>query len=321
MVDELNKFERLRIFSGTSHAKLAQDIAELLHENVSQAEVMRFNNGEIQVVLGENVRGKDIFLIQTICSPVNDMLMELLVMVDSLKRSSARSISAVIPYYAYNRQDQKQGKRDPIIAKVIANLIATAGVDRIVTMDLHTGQLEGFFDIPVEHTTALRLLAKDILVNLHDYIDDVIIVSPDMGGVNRVRHIAEYLKCPIAILDKRRPKPDVAVVVDIVGEVKGKTVILLDDTIDTAGSIIEGARALKEAGAREVYAYCTHAVFSGNAVEQLEESDIKEVVITDTIPFTKEQQSSKVRVITVANVFSETILKIFNEESLNKLFI
>ena len=321
MGDNLKKLERLRIFAGTSHVALAEDIAKLLNEKVSVAEVTRFSNGEIQVVLGDNVRGKDVFLIQTICAPVNDMLMELLIMVDALKRSSVRNVTAVIPYYAYNRQDQKLGKRDPIIAKVIANLISSAGVDRIATMDLHTGQLEGFFDIPVEHTTALPLLAQDILVNLHAYINDLIVVSPDMGGVNRVRHIAQYLNCPIAILDKRRPKPDVAVVVDIVGDVKGKTAILLDDTIDTAGSIVEGARVLKEAGAREVYAYCTHAVFSGNAVEQLEESDIKEVVVTDTIPFVQKDKASKIRVITVAQVFSEAILKIFNEESLKKLFI
>lgn len=321
MNEDMKRFERLCIFTGTSHVKLAQDIADILYEKLSKAEVTRFSSGEIQVVLGENVRGKEVFLIQTICSPVNDMLMELLIMVDALKRSSVRNITAIIPYYAYNRQDQIIGKRDPIVAKVTANLIATAGVDRIVTMDLHTGQLEGFFDIPVENTTALHLLAQDILVSLHDYINDLIVVSPDMGGVGRVRYIAEYLKCPIAILDKRRPEPDVAVVVDIVGEVKGKTAILLDDTIDTAGSIIEGAKALKEAGAREVYAYSTHAVFSGNAIEQLEQSEIKEIVVTDTLPFKQERQVSKIRVVTVAQVFSETILKIFNDESLKKLFI
>ena len=311
----------LRIFSGTAHTTLAKNIAEYIGENVSQAMVGRFNSGETQIMIGENVRGKDVFVIQTISQPVNEMLMELLVMIDALKRASARNITAVIPYYAYARQDCQQRDREPIAAKVVANLLVTAGADRIVSMDLHSGQIEGFFDIPVDHLLAAPLLAQDILRRLCDYCNDLVVVSPDMGGVNRARRIAERLNCPLAILDKRRPAPDVAVVVDIVGDVAGKTAILVDDIIDTAGSVVEGAKALQEAGAREIYACCTHAVLSGNAVEQLDKSAIREIIVTDTIPLEQGKHSDKIKVVTVAPLFGEAILRIFNEQSVSKLFI
>lgn len=322
MSNEADIYKQLLVFAGTSHVLLAENIARFLKKDVSSSEVTRFNNGEVQVILNESVRGKEIFLVQTICSPVNDMLMELLIMIDALKRSSAHSVTVVMPYFAYSRQDQKQEIRDPIIAKLIANLISKAGADKLVTMDMHSAQLEGFFDIPVVNVSALDLLAQDILEKFNEHLDDIVIASPDMGGVSRARHVAEYLKCPMVILDKRRPKPDVAMVVDIVGETKDKTVILIDDTIDTAGSIIEGARVLKESGAKCIYAYSTHAVFSSDAIDQLEQSDIiKEVVVTDTLPFSEKYHQSKIRVITVASIFSVVIKKIVNKEPLKRLFI
>ncbi len=316
----LDASEKLRVFSGTAHFALAESIATHLGAKVSQAVVGRFNNGEIQVMLGENVRGKDIFVIQPMSQSVNENIVELLVMIDAFKRSSARTITAVVPYYAYARQDHQGRDREAIAAKVVANLLMTAGADRMVTMDLHSGQIEGFFDIPVDHLLAAPLLTSHIKQVLCDYCHDFVVVSPDMGGVNRARRVAERLDCPLVILDKRRPAPDVAVVVDIVGEVAGKTAILVDDTVDTAGSLVEGAKALKEAGAREIYACCTHAVLSGNAADLIEQSDIREIIVTDTLPIKKEKQNGKIKVVSIAPLFAEAILRIFNEQSVSKMF-
>ncbi|MDR3348963.1 MAG: ribose-phosphate diphosphokinase, partial [Acidaminococcales bacterium] len=284
-----DKYENLHVFSGTSHPALAREIAAHIGVGVRAAVVQRFNNGEVQVLLGDNVRGKDVFVLQTFSAPVNEMIIELLVMIDAFKRASAGSVTAVIPYYAYNRQDKKIHDRDPIAAKLVANIIVAAGVDRIVTMDLHSGQLEGFFDLPVEHISSEDLLSGHIEKYFGWRSDEITVVSPDMGGVRRARHTAERLKCPLAILDRRRPKPDMAVITDIVGEVKGRIAILIDDSIDTASSIVEGGKALKEAGARDIYACCVHAVLSGDAVDQLNRSDVKEIIVTDTIPLPKEK--------------------------------
>ena len=316
----LDRSENLYIFSGTSHPCLANGIANYIGEKVCNTVVQKFNNGETQVMLGDNVRGKHVFVLQTFCTPVNEMIVELLVMVDAIKRASASSVTAVIPYYAYNRQDQKFHDRDPITAKLLANMITAAGVDRVITMDLHSGQLEGFFDLPVEHIFSEAILGKYILELLAGHTDEIVVVSPDMAGVSRARYFAKRLNAPMVILDRRRPKPDVAVVVDIVGDVKDKTALLIDDTIDTAGSIVEGAKALKEAGAKSIYAACTHAVLSGNAVAQLANSHVEQLIVTDTIPLPKDKQNEKIKVVTISPIFGEVILRIFNEQPVSKLY-
>lgn len=316
----IDKSEKLYIFSGTSHHGLTSNIANYIGEQVCNAIVQRFNSGEVQVMLGDNVRGKHVFVLQTFCAPVNAMIIELLVMIDALKRASAGSITAVIPYYAYNRQDQKLRDREPITAKLLANMLTVAGVDRIVTMDLHSNQLEGFFDIPVEHIFSEPVITKYFKDNFANCSSELVVVSPDMAGVSRARYFAKRLNAPLAILDKRRPKPDVAVVVDIVGEVKGKTALLVDDTIDTAGSIVEGAKALKEAGAKDIYAACTHAVLSDNAVQQIENSNIKQVIVTDTIPLGFDKKSDKIKVVSIAPIFGEVILRVFKEMPISKLY-
>lgn len=316
----LDKSEKLYIFSGTSHPCLANSIASYIGEKVCNAVVQKFHNGETQVMLGDNVRGKHVFVLQTFCTPVNEMIVELLVMMDALKRASAGSVTAVIPYYAYNRQDEKMHDRDAITAKLLANMITAAGADRVVTMDLHSDQLEGFFDMPVEHIFSEPVMQRYVANCFNGQKEDVVVVSPDMAGVRRARHFAKRLNAPLVILDRRRPKPDVAVIVDIIGDVKGKTALLVDDTIDTAGSIVEGAKALKDAGAKQIYAVCTHAVLSGNAVEQLENSHVEQLIITDTIPLTKDKQSDKIKVVTIAPIFGEVILRVFNEQPVSKLY-
>lgn len=311
---------KLHIFSGTSHPALAEEIAEYIGQEVCDATVKRFNNGEIRVMLGDNVRGKHVFVLQTFSHPVNEMIMELLVMIDAMKRASATSVTAVIPYYAYNRHDRKIHDRDPITAKLLANMISAAGADRIVSMDLHTGQLEGFFDIPVEHLFSEHVMTPYIKKFFGDYNDSFVVVSPDMAGTPRARHVAQLLDCPLVILDRRRPKPDVAVIVDIVGEVKGKNALLFDDVVDTAGSLVEGAKALKEAGAKGIYAACTHAVLSGDAIEQLESSYIEKIIVTDSIARRKEELSDKIKVVKIAPYLGEAILRIFKEQSIAKMY-
>jgi ribose-phosphate pyrophosphokinase len=296
---------------------LAQEIADHIGVPLGDAEVGRFSDGEIHVKLNESVRGSDIYVIQSTCHPVNQNLMELLVMVDALKRASARTINVVIPYYGYARQDRKTRARDPITAKLVANLIETAGADRIITMDLHATQIQGFFDIPVDHLLGVPILSKYFVEN---QLDEVVVVSPDHGGVIRARKMAERLGAPIAIIDKRRPEPNVAEVMNIVGDVRGRTAIIIDDIIDTAGTIMLAADALIEHGAKEVYACCTHPVFSGPAIERIQKANIKEMVVTNTIPLTPEKQLDKVRVLSVSPLIGEAIIRIHQELSVSKLF-
>ncbi|SDF00762.1 ribose-phosphate diphosphokinase [Sporolituus thermophilus] len=313
----LDDGKRLRIFTGNANPALAEEIASYLGLTVGDAFVGRFNNGEIQVIIDESVRGKDVFIIQPTSQPVNDNLMELLIMVDAFKRASARHITAVIPYYGYARQDRKTRGREPISAKLVANLLTTAGVTRVVTMDLHAGQIQGFFDIPVDHLLGVPILAEYIAAKK---LEDLIVVSPDLGGVTRARQLADRLHAPIAIIEKRRPAPGVAEVMNLIGSVEGKTAVIIDDIVDTAGSLTEGARALAQFGAKEVYACCTHPVLSPPAVERVENSNIKELIVTNTIPVPPEKRTPKIKVLSVAPLFGEAIIRIFGDLSVSKLF-
>jgi ribose-phosphate pyrophosphokinase len=281
------------------------------------AEVERFSDGEINTYIGESVRGADVFVVQPICSPANETLMELLIMMDALKRASAKSINTVLPYYGYARQDRKTRARDPITAKLVADLLTTAGADRVITMDLHAGQIQGFFNIPVDHLLSMPIFSKYFKQKA---LEQAIVVAPDMGGVTRARELAQRLHLPIAIIDKRRPEPNVAKVMNIIGKVKGKKVIMIDDIVDTAGTITLGARALLEHGAQEVYVCCTHPVLSGPALERLSSSPIKEIVVTNTIPLPPEKQLEKIRVLSVAPLIGDAIIRIHEELSVSKLF-
>ncbi|QKG83080.1 ribose-phosphate diphosphokinase [Kroppenstedtia pulmonis] len=308
---------RLHVFSCNSNPELAREIAAHIGVPLGDAVVGRFSDGEIHIRLNESVRGSDVYVIQSTCDPVNQHLMELLVMVDALKRASARTINVVIPYYGYARQDRKTRARDPITSKLVANLIETAGADRIITMDLHATQIQGFFDIPVDHLLGVPILGDHFTKKA---LDDVVVVSPDHGGVIRARKLAERLESPIAIIDKRRPEPNVAEVMNIVGDVKGKTAIIIDDIIDTAGTISLAANALLDYGAKEVYACCTHPVFSGPAIQRIKESNIAEMIVTNTIPLGKEKQLDKIRVLSVAPLIGEAIIRVHEELSVSKLF-
>lgn len=308
---------KLKIFCCNSNPDLAQEIAESVGVRLGDAEVLTFSDGEIQMRLNESVRGCNVFVIQSTCAPVNDHLMELLIMVDALKRASAKSINVVVPYYGYARQDRKARSRDPITAKLVANLIETAGADRVLTMDLHATQIQGFFDIPVDNLLGVPILAGYFK---EKGLEDVVIVSPDHGGVVRARKLADQLKTPLAIIDKRRPEPNVSEVMNIIGDIKGKTAIIVDDIIDTAGTIALAAGALKEAGVKEVYACCTHPVLSGPAMERLDQSPIKEVVVTNTIPIDLSKASAKIEVLSVGSLMAEAIIRIHEELSVSKLF-
>ncbi|ATO49475.1 MULTISPECIES: ribose-phosphate diphosphokinase [Brevibacillus] len=308
---------KLKVFTCSANPKLAQEIAEHIGLNVGNMETARFSDGECQIKLNESVRGSDVFIIQPTCAPVNEHLMELLVMVDALKRASAKSINVVIPYYGYARQDRKARSRDPITAKLVANLIETAGAQRVITMDLHATQIQGFFDIPVDHLLGVPILAKYFQ---EKNLSDVVVVSPDHGGVTRARKLAERLEAPIAIIDKRRPEPNVAEVMNIVGNIEGKTAIIIDDIIDTAGTITLAANALVDAGAREVYACCTHPVLSGPAIERIQNSMIKELIVTNTIPLDSDKLIDKVKVLSVAPLIGEAIIRVHEELSISKLF-
>lgn len=308
---------KLKVFTCNSNPKLAEDICRHIGVSLGDANVSRFSDGEIQMHINESVRGADVFVIQSTSEPVNEHLMELLVMVDALKRASAKSINVVIPYYGYARQDRKARARDPITAKLVANLIETAGANRLITMDLHATQIQGFFDIPVDHLLGVPILAQYFL---NKGLEDVVVVSPDHGGVTRARRLAERLKAPIAIIDKRRPKPNVAEVMNIVGAVEGKTCILIDDIIDTAGTITLGASALLENGAKEVYACCTHPVLSGPAIERIAASSLKELVVTDTIALAPEKRLDKIKVLSVAPLLSEAIIRVHEQLSVSRLF-
>ncbi|MCL5779717.1 MAG: ribose-phosphate diphosphokinase [Bacillota bacterium] len=309
--------KRLKIFAGNANPELAKEICQYLGVAMGRSQVIRFSDGEIRVKVDESVRGSDAFIIQPTSTPVNEHLMEMLIMADALRRASARRITAVIPYYGYARQDRKTRARDPITAKLVANILTASGCRRMITMDLHAGQIQGFFDIPVDHLPAVPILAEYFQQNLKD---DVVVVSPDIGGVTRARDLAERIGAPLAIIDKRRPEPNVAEVTNIIGSIKGKAVIMIDDIIDTAGTITKGAAALMERGAKEIYVCGTHAVLSGPAIQRLEESVIKEVVITNTIPLPPEKMIDKIKVLSVAPLLGEAIIRIHEDLSVSKLF-
>ena len=299
--------------------ELAQKIADYIGVKVADCQVTTFSDGEISVNINETVRGCDVFVVQSTNNPVNENLMELLIMIDALRRASAGRITAVIPYYGYARQDRKAKARDPITAKLVANLITAAGADRVLTMDLHAAQIQGYFDIPLDH-----MLGGSLLANYFNEknIEDLVVVSPDLGSVTRSRKFANQLEgeVPLAIIDKRRPKANVCEVMNLIGDVKGKNVIMLDDMIDTAGTITNAANALKEFGAKNIYACCTHAVLSGPAIERIENSAISELIVLDTIRLPKEKELDKIKVLTVAEMFGEAIKKIFSNESVSVLF-
>lgn len=310
----------IKIFTGNSNKKLAEDIADILGISLGHSEVSTFSDGEISVNINETVRGTDVFLIQSTNAPVNHNLMELLIMIDALKRASVGRVTAVIPYYGYARQDRKAKARDPITAKLVADLLTAAGADRVLTMDLHAAQIQGYFNIPVDNLMGCPILAEHFIQKGFKDRDDVVIVSPDLGSVARSRKFADLLHAPIAIIDKRRPKANVSEVMNIIGDIKGKVCIMIDDMIDTAGTITNGAAALKEKGAKDVYACCSHAVLSGPAIERLEKSVIKEVVMLHTIDLKTEKRISKFTVLPVAPIFAEAIRRIHEDISVSKLF-
>lgn len=310
---------KIKLFTANANPELAQEIAEYLGLTLGGAKVKRFSDGEIALAIDESVRGSDVFIIQPTCGPVNEHLMELLIMIDAVRRASARRITAVIPYYGYARQERKSRARDPISAKLVANLLTAAGARRVVTMDLHASAIQGFFDIPVDHLPGVPILAE---YYKNKNLENVEVVSPDIGGVARARNLANRLGAGFAIIDKSRPEPNVAEIMNIIGDVEGKTVIMTDDIIDTAGTITQGAQALMDRGAKEVYACCTHAVLSGPAIKRIEESVIKEVLITNTIPLApeKRENSSKIKVLSVAPLLGEAIMRIHEDLSVSKLF-
>jgi ribose-phosphate pyrophosphokinase len=308
---------RLKIFTGNANPQLAEEIARYLGVSLGAAQVGRFSDGEIQVKINESVRGADVFIIQPTSSPVNENIMELLIMVDAVRRASARRITAVLPYYGYARQDRKTRARDPITAKLLANLLFASGARRVITMDLHAGQIQGFFDIPVDHLPGVPILAQYFL---QQKLSDLIVVSPDLGGVTRARDLAERIGCPIAIIDKRRPEPNVAEIMNIIGDIRERNVIMIDDIIDTAGTIAQGAKALKDWGAKDIYICCTHPVLSGPALQRLEEAPVKEVLVTNTILVPPEKIIYKMKVLSVAPLLGEAIIRIHEDLSVSKLF-
>jgi ribose-phosphate pyrophosphokinase len=307
----------LKLFALNSNMKLAQEIAKVIGVELGKCSVSRFSDGEIQINIEESIRGCDVFVIQSTSAPVNEHLMELLIMIDALKRASAKTINIVMPYYGYARQDRKARSREPITAKLVANLLETAGASRVIMLDLHAPQIQGFFDIPIDHLMGVPILA-DYFKSKN--LDDIVIVSPDHGGVTRARKMADRLKAPIAIIDKRRPKPNVAEVMNIVGQVEGKVAILIDDIIDTAGTITLAANALIENGAAEVYACCTHPVLSGPAIERIQNSKIKELVVTNTIALPEEKKIDKIVELSVAPLIGEAIIRVHEEQSISALF-
>ena len=311
--------ERLKIYSLSANLPLAEKISDYLGIELGELTVNRFADGEIAISIEESVRGDHVFIIQPTSYPTNDHVMELLIMVDALRRASAKTITAVIPYYGYARQDRKAKPREPITAKLVANLIAVAGADRVVTLDLHAAQIQGFFDIPVDHLLGAPLLASYFLDHgLHG--EDVVVVSPDHGGAVRARKLAEFLDSSIAIVDKRRPKPNVSEVMNIIGDVAGKKAIIIDDMIDTAGTITAAAQAIIDAGATEVYASGTHGVFSPPAIERIEKSVIKKMVVTDSIYLPEEKRIDKIELISVSELIGQAIQRVYDERSVSPLF-
>ena len=311
--------DKLKIFSGNSNLPLARDICGHLAVPLGSAKVRTFSDGEIMVEIGENVRGRDVYVIQSTCAPSNNNLMELLVMADALKRASAESITAVVPYFGYARQDRKVAPRTPITSKLVADLISTAGISRLLTVDLHAGQIQGFFDIPVDHLYAAPVILEDINAR---FSDQIVVVSPDAGGTERARAFAKRLNAGLAIIDKRRSGPNVSEVMHIIGDVQGQICVIVDDMIDTAGTLCQAAGALKEKGAKEVYAYATHPVLSGPALERISDSCLAEVVVTNTIPSgDKINACSKLRLLSVAELLAEAIRRIHGDESVSSLFV
>lgn len=310
----------IKIFAGNSNRELADEIALKVGLPLGEAVVSRFSDGEIAISINEVVRGSDVFIIQSTCPPVNENLVELLILIDALKRASAGRITAVMPYFGYARQDRKAKARDPISAKLVANILTVAGADRILTMDLHAPQLQGFFDIPVDHLLGTPILAQYFYKKFAGDMDDFVVVSPDVGSVGRSRKFAERLDAPLAIIDKRRPKANVCEVMNIIGDVKGRRVVLVDDVIDTAGTIVNAANALHDMGAKEVYACCTHGVLSGPAIDRIRTSAIKEMVMLNTVPLTKEKCISKITKLSVADVFAEAIERIYGDISISTIF-
>ena len=313
-------YENLVVFTGNANPLLAHNVVKRLNIPIGHAVVGKFADGEVMVEILENVRGKDVFVLQSTCMPTNDNLMELLVMVDALRRASAGRITAAMPYYGYARQDRRPSSaRVAISAKLVANMLAAVGVDRVLTMDLHADQIQGFFDVPVDNIYAAPVLLGDVWK--HNY-ENLVVVSPDVGGVVRARALAKRLESDLAIIDKRRPRPNVSEVMNIIGEVEGRTCVIMDDIVDTANTLCRASDALKEQGATRVLAYCTHAVLSGSAVQRIAESSLDEVVVTDTIPLRSDAQGcKKIRVLSVAGLLAETILRISNEDSVSSLFM
>jgi ribose-phosphate pyrophosphokinase len=312
-------FERMRIFTGNANPKLAEAVCAHLHTGLGRCIVSRFSDGEVMVELLENVRGRDVFILQSTCAPTNDNLMEIIVLTDALKRASAGRITAAIPYLGYARQDRRpRSARVPISAKVVADMLTTAGVNRVMVMDLHADQIQGFFNIPVDNIYATPILLGDLWKQSYE---DLLVVSPDVGGVVRARAIAKRLDSDLAIIDKRRPRANDSEVMNIIGDVGGRTCVIMDDIVDTANTLCKAASALKEHGARKVVAYCTHPVLSGGAVERIATSELDEIVVTDTIPLTEEAQAcSHIRQLSVAQLLAETMTRVSNEESLSSLF-
>ena len=307
----------IKIFACNSSKELAKKIADQMGLPLGKCEVGTFSDGEIAVSIKETVRGSDVFIIQSTNAPVNNNLMELLIMIDAMKRASAGRITAVMPYYGYARQDRKSKSRDPITAKLVADLITSAGADRVLTMDLHAAQIQGFFDIPLDHLVGMPILAR---MFESKEIEDLVVVSPDLGSVTRARSFATYLDAPIAIIDKRRPKANVSEIMNIIGEIEGKNVVIIDDIIDTAGTLCNAANALKERGAKSVRACATHGVLSGPAIHRIQESALEEIVLLDTIQLPEEKHLDKIDVVTVATVFAEAIKRIYNDQCLSDLF-
>lgn len=308
------------VFTGNANPRLAEDVVRHLNIHLGRATVARFSDGEVMVELLEHVRGKDVFVLQSTCVPTNDSLMEIMVMVDALRRASAGRITAAIPYFGYARQDRRpRSARVAITAKVVANMLTGAGIDRLLTMDLHADQIQGFFDIPVDNIYASPILLGDVWKQAYP---DLIVVSPDVGGVVRARALAKRLESDLAIIDKRRPKPNVAKVMNIIGDVEGRTCIIMDDMVDTANTLCEAAQALKDRGAKRVLAYCTHPVLSGTAVQRINQSAIDELVVTDTIPLREDAKASpRIRQLSVAELLAETMRRISNEDSVSSLFM
>lgn len=309
----------LRIFTGNANPELATRIAAELDSPLGEIKVTHFSDGEICVKIEESARGQDIFIVQPTCNPVNDNLMELLIMIDAFRRASAQRITVALPYYGYARQDKKLKPREPVTARLVANLITQAGASRVLCLDLHAGQIQGFFDLPVDHLYAGPLIA-DYLISEGLYNGDTVVVSPDVGGVARARALAEHLKSPIAIIAKRRPEPNKVEIMEIIGDVTGKVCIMIDDMIDTGGSIVQGAEALLERGATGVHACCTHAILSGKAVERVNNSSLRSLVVTDTIPLPDHKSSPKIKVISVAPLLADAIRRIHEDTSISELF-